>query len=580
MQDEVIKNKKKNKIISFLIVIILITASIVIAINFDFFYKEDEDKSPLKETIIDDRISPYTEQALFLEIKRIRAKGVIEKMTDTGPLVKRLNDLDINNKGQEFPILSKIAGVPVNGYGITALIKSKLPGIGWDEKPNFYYGAVIDDFEWNSGKRKFTGWDTGYIFDEPYKVVEEEQEKSDVEILIFNTGDDKPVERCKVLYDYRLGTWSGDDYFNDSDGYGHFNGTDFEFWFDIRQTDKDGDMIPFWTEVNILKTNPKVDDRDLDPDDDKCSTAWEWKWGYDPFTWDNHTFLDPDNDGLQNIEEEYMYKWLANPYQPEIYIEVDFSEDAPDLRPFGFIPYKIEMKPGKILPIKRPTIEKVKFYGQEVILFEESKAMLIERFNEHGISMHFDDGCMGEGGETLDLIGPVEIGGIHPNDYVISNYYKKNFPDERKGVFRYIVLVVLAGGWNYNMDYKGRYDTICVSATDIFFDQSKSPRSQRVVQAVALLHELGHSCGYGYLHCGGVDNLTAEGAAETWYNYKSAMNYYWYGAQYFDYSHGNNGPNDCDDWAKIDVGYFQRAPRPYDLEGIDFDFAEPPINRR
>ena len=574
-------NKSNNSKIVFaiLVVFILIIAAIFSYVILQTPQKEEEPE----EDVIDDRISPYCEQALFVEIKRIRPKGVIDQMTDSGTLIKMLNDWDINEKGFEYPLLSKIAGLPINGAAITALIKGRLPGKGWDVKPKFYYGTEIDGFDWDTGKTTFSTWDTGYIFHEFYQVVDEEQEESDVEIRIFEKGNKEPVESCKVIYDYRTGTWTGEDYFMDEDGYGHYNGTDYEFWFDIRQTDKDGDLIPFWTEVNVLGTNPKIDDRYNDPDHDGCSTAWEWKWGYDPFSWDNHTFLDPDNDGIQNVEEEYMYKWLANPYQPEMYIEADFSKDAPDQRPLGFIPYTIEMQPGKIIPINRPTITKVKYTGQEVVLFDETKAMLMERFNEHGITVHIDDGCMGEGGDTLDLLAP-NIG-IKPSDFVISGYYKKNFPDERKGIFRYAVLVVLGGGYNYNMDYSGRYDTVVVSATDIFFDSgqlghAKTPRAQRVAQACSLLHELGHSCGFGYIHCGGVDNSTVKGAMEHWFDYRSVMNYQWYACRHFDYSDGTHGENDCDDWGKLDVGFFQRAPGAYDLEGIDFAFDEPPINRR
>jgi hypothetical protein len=291
--------------------------------------------------------------------------------------------------------------------------------------------------------------------------------------------------------------------------------------------------------------------------------------------------LDPDNDGIQNVEEESMEKWLANPYQPEIYIEADYSANAPDERPLGFIPYKIEMVRGKIIPIKRPTIEKVKFTGQKVEFWEESQAMLMELFNKHGITVHVDDGCMGGGGETLDLLsGQV---GLRANDWYVPRYYKNNFADERKGIFRYSIFTVSSSGFNYNMNYLGHYDTILVAASDFIYSSSwngkaKTPRAQRVAQAIAFLHELGHSCGFGYLHCGGVDNISTV-AYKEWYDYKSVMNYYWFSCRYFDYSDGSHGPNDVDDWAAIDVGYFQRSPGQYDLEGISFDGTQPPFNR-
>ena len=122
------------------------------------------------------------------------------------------------------------------------------------------------------------------------------------------------MENFKVIYDFRTGRWTGDDSFNDSDGYGHYNGTNYEIWFSLYQTSADMDAIPWWVEVNVLGTDPEVDDSKLDPDNDGIPTEWEWEWGYDPFTWDNHIILDPDLDGLQNVEEYYMAEWLANPY--------------------------------------------------------------------------------------------------------------------------------------------------------------------------------------------------------------------------------------------------------------------------
>ena len=76
--------------------------------------------------------------------------------------------------------------------------------------------------------------------------------------------------------------------------------------------------------MNILGTDPTVDDSKLDPDGDGIPTAWEWKWGYDPFTWDDHENLDPDLDGLSNIEEYQMAKWFADPFIQDIYYEVDY----------------------------------------------------------------------------------------------------------------------------------------------------------------------------------------------------------------------------------------------------------------
>jgi len=44
-------------------------------------------------------------------------------------------------------------------------------------------------------------------------------------------------------------------------------------------------------------------------DNDSITSEWEWKYGYDPLTWDNHQKLDPDIDGVENIEEYMLFEF-------------------------------------------------------------------------------------------------------------------------------------------------------------------------------------------------------------------------------------------------------------------------------
>ena len=114
-----------------------------------------------------------------------------------------------------------------------------------------------------------------------------------------------------------------------------------------------------------------MDDRKLDPDNDGIPTAWEWMWGYNPSSWDNHSYLDPDNDGLQNTEEYYMEKFQANPFKPDIYIEVDWMKKSP----FKLI--AIETRPGKIFKsLSRPMIVKSRLDGWEHVFYKESQEMI------------------------------------------------------------------------------------------------------------------------------------------------------------------------------------------------------------
>jgi hypothetical protein len=213
--------------------------------------------------------------------------------------------------------------------------KAICPLPGHEENtPSFYFITNIDGLEYISkdvtqhGRTTevlFNTWDSMFQENKIMKNATEEQETSTVTLTIVErvksglfgrkTSD---IERdsLTVTYDYRTGRWSGDDNFKDYDGYGYYLGETFEIWFNLYQIDYDNDFIPYWTEVNILGTDPTVDDSKLDPDGDGIPTAWEWKWGYDPFTWDDHEKLDPDLDGL-STSEEIMRN--MNPLVPDLW---------------------------------------------------------------------------------------------------------------------------------------------------------------------------------------------------------------------------------------------------------------------
>ena len=109
---------------------------------------------------------------------------------------------------------------------------------------------------------------------------------------------------------------------------------------------------------------------------------------------------------------------------------------------------------------------------------------------------------------------------------VVSEFYKNNFADERKGIFRYL-FIAHGGGWCYPQDYHHYYDCMCVPSKQVFYknnlDLAISPRAKRIGRAVQVMHELGHSCGFNKVqHTPGVDNRTTD-----WLDYQSVMNY-WY----------------------------------------------------
>jgi hypothetical protein len=489
--------------------------------------------------VVDDRISPYENQALIFEVLRIRHRGLLEK-----------------------------------------LLK---PGLSWRIKPEFYFITEIDGAEYVSKDVKqhgrvtevlFNTWDSMFQENKVVRNVEEEQETSEVTLTIvererigllgLRTRDVKK-DSFTVTYCYRTGRWTGDNYFGHPQGYGYYLGDTFEIWFNLYQPDFDNDYIPYWTEVNILGTDPTVDDSKLDPDGDGIPTYWEWKWGYDPFTWDDHANLDPDIDSLSNIQEYQLEKWFANPFIENIYVEVDYMEAT---------------------GIRDPAH----------VFYEETKQGLIERFAQHNIKAFFDDGWPNTppngGGQELPHIERLSI-----KSGMILQYYNNYFPDERKGSFIYCVLGHRGAFMN---PAKGNvYDTIFIWTIPfsifspirlaegfIGYGIFPTPRGVRIAQGAVLLHELGHVGGLAWGFFEGIDNTSyfhwlfpGKTYSEKWGNYRSVMNYaVMYRPDLLDFSHGQNGPPyDQDDWANFHLGGWSRTSlRIFDSYPRELDESEYP----
>ncbi len=510
----------RKKILVFMNIAVIIF--IISSITYWQLSGQPSDKAGEEKKDIDDRISPMENQALFIQVLRIRNRGLMEKMLSYGN--------------------------------------------GWKETPYFYYTISVDD---ESGSAKgnigetgvYTTWDTmGYESTMTFDV-DEEREYSEVTIsiveeehngLLGHSIEEVEKERISLKYNYRTGRWTGDDFFMDGDGMGHYLGRDYEVWFNIYQADYDHDGIPYWIEKNILGTDPTIDDGMFDPDHDGIPTEWEWRYGYDPFTYNDHENLDPDIDGIENIEEYQMRKYFSNPFQPDIYIETDGME-------------------------KKGIIE------LSHVFYKESQQMIIEIFARHGISVYIDDGWKD---------GPVNGGGeMLPHqknlDDVLGKqllaFYTHNFADERKGIFRYVVVGSRedGGGFITPVSYNN-FDSVYVSNdfNSVFTRLSFTPRELRVMLAKAILHELGHSIGLMPVTFPGIDIMSRRvvdrypSMSDEDYNgyvdnYYSVMNYkYIYNKPYFfsdethtylfDYSDGSNGPPyDQDDWAHVYLPTFQ-----------------------
>ena len=323
----------------------------------------------------------------------------------------------------------------------------------------------------------------------------------------------------------------GDDYLKDPSGYGRLNGCDdvsiyqrdrdCELWFDIFHNDFDGDNIPYWTEVNVYSTAPEIKNTD-DYDEDGIPIDWEWKWEYDPFVYDDHKKIDPENDGIDNVEEYLTSQWDSDPFRKDLFVELDQMEESPS--------------------------------GEKSLLPEGSKELLYTAFNRQNVVFHLDDGSWGDSGS--DMIKFDEKTNHDELDIIYWNYFLHGDEDNwRRGVFHYGVLIyshtwvagAMFGPDRYYITSRGHEN----KATQPFMDRD-------TVFASAYMHECGHTLGF-WIIPGHSRDCCYPWQLGWWINrpYKSCMNYgYMYTT--VDYSDGSRPIIDLDDWERMDLTAFQR----------------------
>jgi len=419
--------------------------------------------------------------------------------------------------------------------------------------PNLYVETQIDG-------TTTTGplWeDTPYLYDLLYSVtidVSDTVEEIPITIKLFEKTDEGDIlcdlgnesQDIQLMYNMKTGHWTGDDYLKDPSGYGRCCGCDdgsryrderdCELWLTITQNDYDNDTLPYWTEVEVYQTNPLLNDLGSDEDGDGVPIEWEHHWGYDPFILDDHAVLDDDIDSITNIEEYLTWSYQSDPFRQDIFLEVDWMEESPT--------------------------------GHRSMLPELSKDLVKNPFHRRNILFHFD--TTDHGGELIPYANKTE----QPQVLEIYNefFLHQNTSSWRRSVFHYAIIVnrcnmkgfAFSGDtdpfWGYIPGTNGF--VFSSSVMEEYADMNVLVgKSLPYVYGSVVMHEMGHNFGIRFGEPWGCDNWFAKYPWQPLYwtirNYVSIMNYQ-YTYKYFDYSDGENGWNDFDDWGNIDLTYFEK----------------------
>ena len=264
---------------------------------------------------------------------------------------------------------------------------------------------------------------------------------------------------------------------------------------------------------------------ELDSDGDGVPDVWESTYGYDPLQKNNHSTLDPDHDGLTNIEECYAEQWGAHPFEKDVFWELDW------------------MRSTKTDKTNKP----------DASLLAEIK----QAFADHNISLHVDTGELG-GGEEIPYEESFSI--VDLRDYYWAYFLHNDINNPRKGIFHYGFICddgPSAGNAFFGWD---NLDSFIVSADKIGGKRPSLSRERFIVGGA--VHELGHTLALTVDDHRGNDNTIATlPFTKEWLMYlpyRSCMNY-WYTYEVLVFSDGNLGPTDFDDWHHMDLSFFKNT---------------------
>jgi hypothetical protein len=425
---------------------------------------------------------------------------------------------------------------------VTDLIKP----CGDTEFPDFYVKVFINEVEFTSDVWR----NMDYIYDPQWSItldVPDTEEFVDVRIQLWDAldGDNTEGILCDIsgdsggaddgydvelVYSIKTGHWDGDDALTDDpSGYGRLCGCDdgtiyeedrdCELWFTIMQNDYDGDGIPYWTEVHVYGTDPAVPDTG-DPDNDEIPVAWEYTWGYNPFSTENHETIDPEGDSLNNVEEYLTSAWYSDPFRKDVFVELDIMDEGPN--------------------------------GETTEFPITAGEYITTAFDRQNIVFHLDRGSMG-GHDVIPFRSEIDRRALE--DIYREYFLHGDSHNWRRGVFHY-------GLVNYNADphgYMFRSNAYQIASLGLEGKLTTFPYlDKNVVYGSAYMHELGHT--FDFRPIPGHNPWSRHPLQLGWWlnrPYKSCMNYAWM-YQIVDYSDGSHRAPDLDDWNRIDYDAFER----------------------
>lgn len=445
-------------------------------------------------------------------------------------------------------------------------------------EPDFYVIVTINGEEFVSDI-----WENALYVTEPNWAasaeVPKEEEFVDITIALWDKGtvadrlcdlsteygNNTQSRTVELRYSIAAGCWWGDDSLGDSSGYGRLNGCDdnsiyqqdrdCELIFDISQNDYDGDGFPYWLETEVYNTSPLIDNRGEDEDQDGIPIEWEhhfgltyFQWGhdegyykvFDPFVWEDHTTFDDDKDGLTNKEEYLTWQWGSDPFRQDIFVEIDQMEKGPNGQ-------------GSVAPLG-------------------AYDLLRDSHAKHNIFWHVDYGQLG-GGEFIPF--KETLGDNDLTSWYWNYFMHQDVNNWRRGVFHWGIIGYnssWANGFTFSSKIGNKHAVDCFYISSAYLEKlpKRVPlvdsivrgtfnreKQRELVYAGAIMHETGHSLN---IRAPGVDVQDGKWPWEINYwrygPYKSVMNYRYIYSGLVDYSDGSHGKNDYDDWADIDLTYF------------------------